>query len=51
MQDRVIELAKFDMSGAEIAAELGIHKSTVSRALKKAREAGSVPAKGNHGKA
>lgn len=50
-QDRVIELAKLEMTGAEIAAELGIHKSSVSRALKKAREAGLLPPKGGHGKA
>lgn len=49
-QDRVVEMWKLDMNGAEIAVELGVNKSTVSRALKKAREAGLIP-KGGHGKA
>jgi hypothetical protein len=41
--DRVVDLAKLGMSGSEIAGELGIHKSNVSRALKKARETGQLP--------
>jgi hypothetical protein len=48
-QDRVIELAKLDMTCTEIAVELGVNKSTASRALKKAREAGLLP-KGQNGK-
>jgi hypothetical protein len=50
-QDRVIELAKLDMNVTEIAAELGVNKSTVSRALKKAREHGLSPRKSGNGKA
>lgn len=50
--DRVIELHKLDMSVTEIAGELGCNKSTVSRALKKAREAGLILSKGDsNGKA
>lgn len=50
-QDRVIELSKLDMNVTEIAAELGVHKSTVSRALKKAREGKTLPATGAYGTA
>lgn len=42
-QDRVIERAKLGMTCTEIAVELGVNKSTASRALKKAREAGLLP--------
>lgn len=40
--DRVIELAKEGLSPTEIAAELEINKSTVSRNLRKARDLGLV---------
>lgn len=46
--DRTIEMHKLGMSNAEIAVELGIHRSNVGRALKKAREAGLLPAEGGH---
>lgn len=42
-RDRVIELARLDMKGSEIAAELGVNKSTVSRHLRNARESGLLP--------
>lgn len=48
-QERVVELAKLEMTGTEIAVELGVNKSTVSRALRKAREDGRLPTKGGHG--
>lgn len=45
--ERVINLAKDDISPGEIAEELGIHKSQVSRHLKRAREVGDfTPKKG-----
>lgn len=44
--DRVIELQKLDMTVTEIAGELGCNKSTVSRALKKARDSGLISPKG-----
>jgi hypothetical protein len=44
--DRVIELHALDMSVTEIASELGCNKSTVSRALKKARASGLISPKG-----
>jgi len=40
--DRVVALAKEDMKPGEIAAELEINKSTVSRHLRKARELGDL---------
>ena len=42
MFDQVIALHKLEMSNGEIANELGINKSTVSRHLKQAREEGLV---------
>jgi hypothetical protein len=44
-QDRVVELAKLDMSDGEIATELGVNRSTVYRARKKAEDAGLLKAK------
>jgi len=44
--DRVLCLAKEDMSQGEIASELGINKSQVSRHLKKARDVGDYIKKG-----
>jgi len=41
--ERVITLAKFDMSGGEIAAELGINRSTANRHIRHARETGRLP--------
>ena len=41
--DRVVALAKEGLSQSEIAAELEINKSNVSRHLRKARELGDVP--------
>ena len=38
--DQIIELQKMDMSQGEIATELGMHKSNVCRALKKAKRDG-----------
>lgn len=49
--DRVVELYALDMTVTEIAAELGINKSNVSRALKRTREGGLIPRKEGHGKA
>jgi hypothetical protein len=43
--DRVIELKKLGLTQNEIANELGIDKSNVSRALKKAEEAGRIARK------
>lgn len=40
--DRVISLANEGLSQADIASELGIHKSNVSRAYRKACEAGLI---------
>ena len=40
--DRVVDLANEGLSQADIAAELGIHKSNVSRAYRKADEAGLI---------
>jgi hypothetical protein len=50
-QDRVIELTGLGMNVTEIAADLGVNKSTVSRALQKARKTGALPAKGLRGTA
>lgn len=44
--DRVVALAKEGLRAAQIATELGIHRSNVSRAMGKAREAGALPAEG-----
>jgi hypothetical protein len=41
--DRVAARAREGLSPGEIAEELGIHKSSVSRHLKKARELGQLP--------
>lgn len=49
--DRSIEMSKLGMGVSEIAHELGINKSNVSRALKKAREQGLLPPEGRHGTA
>ena len=43
--DRVIDLANEGLSQAEIAAELGVNKSNVSRAYRKADEAGLIQIK------
>jgi len=40
---RVVALAKEGLGNGEIAAELKVNKSTVSRHMRKAREAGDVP--------
>lgn len=40
--DRVVDLAREGLSQTDIAAELGINKSNVSRHLKKARELGEL---------
>jgi hypothetical protein len=40
--ERVVELAKLDMKQAEIAAELGVNRSTVCRHLKRARYEGRL---------
>jgi putative DNA primase/helicase len=42
--DRVVALAKEGLKQSEIAAELGIHRSNVSRAMRNARDAGDLPA-------
>jgi len=41
--DRVVRLARDGLNGNEIAEQLGIHKSNVSRAMRKARDAGLLP--------
>ena len=41
--ERVVRAAKDGLKMREIAEELGVNKSTVSRALKKAREDGWLP--------
>jgi putative DNA primase/helicase len=41
--DRVVALHKEGLSPTEISNELGINKSNVSRAMRKAREAGDIP--------
>ncbi|MEI2677860.1 MAG: AAA family ATPase [Burkholderiaceae bacterium] len=41
--DRVVSLAKEGLKQAEIALELGVNKSNVSRAMSKARESGDIP--------
>lgn len=43
--DRVVSLANEGLSQAEIATELGIHRSNVSRAYRKAEEAGLIKKK------
>lgn len=43
--EQVIDLAKDGLSGTQIADELGINKSNVSRHIKRAREEGRLPAK------
>lgn len=48
---RVVGLKKDGLAAGEIAKELGIHKSRVSRHLKRARELGLVIIEGGHGKA
>lgn len=42
--DRVVALAKEGLKQADIALELGVNKSNVSRAMRKARELGDIPA-------
>jgi putative DNA primase/helicase len=42
--DRVVALAKEGLRASDIAAELEIHKSNVSRHLRRAREVGDLPA-------
>lgn len=42
--DRVVALAKEGLKQADIAFELGVNKSNVSRAMRKARELGDIPA-------
>ncbi len=42
--DRVVALAKEGLKQSEIAVELEVNKSTVSRHLRKARESGELPA-------
>lgn len=49
--DRVIELANDGMSAAEIATELDVNRSTVYRALMKAKADGAIKQQGNHGTA
>ena len=44
--DRAVTLARDGLTQSDIAEELGVHKSNVSRALKKARQAGLLPAEG-----
>jgi hypothetical protein len=44
--DRVVALAKEGLSQSEIAAELDINKSNVSRHMRKARELGDIPMEG-----
>lgn len=41
--DRVVALSREGLGQAEIAAELGVNRSNVSRAVRKAREAGDLP--------
>ncbi|HWV08751.1 MAG TPA: MarR family transcriptional regulator, partial [Pseudomonas sp.] len=41
--DRVVALSRDGLTQSEIAAELDLNKSNVSRALKKARELGDLP--------
>lgn len=48
--DRVVELAKLDMSDGEIAADLGVDRSTVYRARRKAEERGLIEPRPRHGK-
>ena len=47
--DRVIKLHALDMKPSEIAAELGVNRSTVSRHLKRARAEGQLSAGLGHG--
>lgn len=42
--DRVVALVKEGLKQADIALELGVNKSNVSRAMRKARELGDIPA-------
>jgi DNA-directed RNA polymerase specialized sigma24 family protein len=51
LDDQVIELAKLGLKQAEIARELGIHRSTVLRTLRRAEEQGRYQLKkgGRHG--
>jgi len=49
--DRVIELQADGMSTAEIAAELGVNRSTVYRAIKRARAEGRITAGDSDGAA
>lgn len=42
--DRVVSLFKEGLSQTDIANELGVNKSNVSRAMRKARELGDIPA-------
>lgn len=41
--DRVVALSKEGLSQTDIANELGVNKSNVSRAMRKARELGDIP--------
>lgn len=49
--DRVIELQADGMSAPEIASELGINRSTVYRAIKKAKAEGRIATRESNGKA
>jgi hypothetical protein len=50
LDDQVIELAKLGLRQADIARELGLHRSTVLRTLRRAEEQGRyLPKGGRHG--
>jgi hypothetical protein len=50
IDDQVIELAKLGLRQADIARELGLHRSTVLRTLRRAEEQGRyLPKGGRHG--
>lgn len=44
---KVINLVNTGLSAGEVAAELNVHKSTVSRHIKAAKETGQLPSKGS----
>jgi hypothetical protein len=50
LDDQVIELAKLGLKQADIARELGVHRSTILRTLRRAEEQGRyLPKGGRHG--
>jgi hypothetical protein len=50
LDDQVIELAKLGLKQADIARELGVHRSTILRTLRRAEEQGCyLPKGGRHG--